>query len=196
MRRLYNRIYRYYGNVERELGPKIDVIIKDKVAILPDAAESTVLEYCCGSGLLSLKLSKIFKSITSRDLSVGMLSRARERAKSSGCTVNFSEGNILEINEPDNSFNYVFVSFALHLFPYETEKQILLNFSRIARKCVFIIDHGRKWKLPIAIAEWLEGSYYDQFIKYDFKRIASEMGCSSFEESQIEDCLVLKFCLT
>jgi ubiquinone/menaquinone biosynthesis C-methylase UbiE len=193
MRRLYNRIYRYYGSTERILDPKVETIVREKISSLPDVSGSTALEYCCGSGLLSLKLSKIFKSVTARDLSTGMLNRARERAKAAGCSINFSEGNILEIDEQDNSFDYVFVSFALHLFPFEIEKQILLKFGKIARKGIFIIDHSRKWKLSYAVVEWLEGSYYDQFIKYDFKHIADEMGCRSFEESEIEDCLVLKF---
>jgi ubiquinone/menaquinone biosynthesis C-methylase UbiE len=193
MRRLYNRIYRYYGRVERELGPKLDIIVSERISDIPNAAESDVLEYCCGSGLLSLKLARIFKSVTAKDFSTGMLGRARERAKEAGYSVNFSEGNILDIDEPENSYDYVFVSFALHLFPFETERQILLNFSRVARKGIFIIDHSRKWKLSYAVAEWLEGSYYDRFIKYDFKYIAEEMKCRYFEEYEVEDCLVLKF---
>jgi ubiquinone/menaquinone biosynthesis C-methylase UbiE len=194
MRRLYDRIYRYYGRVEKFLGPKIDAIVRQKIASLPDAPTSSILEYACGSGLLSLKLARYFKTVTSHDLSTGMLMRARERAEKAGIkTVFFSEGNILNIDEPPKSYDYAIVSFALHLFPPETEKQIIANLSSVAQKAVIIIDHGRKWDLRMAIVEWFEGGYYDKFIKMDFEAIAHELGCRSFREEQIDECTVLSF---
>ena len=181
MRRMYNRIYRFYGSIEKSLDPKIDAIVLQKIAPLPDATESTALEYACGSGLLSLKLARYFKSVFSRDLSTGMLMRARARARQAGVSVSFSEGNILDISEQPKSYDYVFVSFALHLFPPETEKEILAKLSSVARKAVVIIDHGRKWKLSAALVEWFEGEYYDKFIKQDFEPIAREIGRRSFQ---------------
>ncbi len=193
MRRLYDHIYRFYGVFEWTLGPKIDQILQEKIAILPDLSSSTALEYACGTGLLSLKLATMFKSVRSYDFSTGMLERAKAQARKVGSPVNFYEGDLLDIREPANSYDYVFVSFALHLFPSETEKEILKRLCLVARKSVFIIDHGRKWSLGIAFFEWLEGSYYDQFIQTEFKEFSQEIGCKRFEEIEIEGLMVLHF---
>lgn len=193
MKRLYNKIFRFYGYFEKTLDPKIDAIVKKRIEIIPNISSQTAIEYACGSGLLSLKLAPLFKSVTSRDLSVKMLERAKERAKRTGCFVQFSEGNILSINEHEKSYDYAFVSCALHLFSPSIEEDILKNLCKIARKAVIIIDHGKKWKAGTAVVEWFEGSYYDKFIKTDFKAIAGRIGCKSFEEDQIEDFTVLLF---
>jgi ubiquinone/menaquinone biosynthesis C-methylase UbiE len=193
MRRMYNRIYRFYGLIERSLGPKIDAIIQQKIAMLPDASSSTALDYACGSGLLSLKLTPLFKSVTGRDLSAGMLQRAQARAEKARFKITFREGNILDIDEKEKSFDYVFISFALHLFAPERELKILKKLCSVARKAVIIIDHGRNWKLGDAIIEWMEGSYYAQFIKQDFADMAQQAGCRLREEVQIEECTVLTF---
>jgi ubiquinone/menaquinone biosynthesis C-methylase UbiE len=193
MRRLYNRIHKYYGAVERTLGPKIDVIIRTKITQIPHVSEYTALEYACGSGLLTLKLAPHFKSVTGRDLSSGMLARAAERAEGVIGNVSFREGDICSIDETDGSYDYVFVSFALHLFPPVQEKEILQNLLSVSRKGVIIIDHGRRWSMKTAFVEWLEGSYYDRFIKTDFSAMADAIGCSSFDETDIEDCLLMTF---
>jgi ubiquinone/menaquinone biosynthesis C-methylase UbiE len=195
MKRLYNRIAKIYGHLTGPLDQIYDTIIEKRLSKIPNSSSCTALEYACGTGLLSLKLSPLFQSVKSRDLSSGMLEIARRKAGTSFKNVTFSEGDILNIDEPDKSFDYVFVSFALHLFPLETEKQILKNLCRVARKAVFIIDHSRKWDLPIptAIVEWIEGGYYDQFIRYDFKKIAGEIGCSSFSEEPFTRSMLLSF---
>lgn len=192
MKRLYNRIARFYGHIAGELDQVLDPVVK-RIASLPDVSSSTALEYACGTGMLSLKLAPVFEAVHSRDISSGMLDIAKKRAGNSFNNLQFSEGNILAIDEPEKSYDYVFVSFALHLFPLETEKNILQQLFKIARKGVLIIDHDRNWRLLMAITEWLEGGYYDQFIKFDFKKIAEEIGCSSFSEEPFEMCRLLTF---
>jgi ubiquinone/menaquinone biosynthesis C-methylase UbiE len=193
MQRLYNRIARFYGHIAGELDRIIDPVIRQRIATIPDTSSSTALEYACGTGLLSLKLAPIFKSVHSKDISSKMLEIAKKSAGNSFNNLHFSEGNILAIDETEKSYDYVFVSFALHLFPLETEKTILEQLYKIARRAVFIIDHDRKWRLPEAIAEWMEGSYYDQFIKFDFKSIAGQINCSSFSEEAFTRCRLLTF---
>jgi ubiquinone/menaquinone biosynthesis C-methylase UbiE len=193
MQRLYNRIARFYGHIAGELDQVLDPVVRQRIATLPDASSSTALEYACGTGMLSLKLAPVFKTVHSRDISSGMLEIAKKRAGNSYVNLQFFEGNILAIDEQEKSYDYVFVSFALHLFPLETEKRILQKLYKIARKAVFIIDHDRKWRLLEAIAEWLEGGYYDQFIKFDFKKIAEEIGCRSFKEEPFDRCRLLTF---
>ena len=194
MKRLYNWFHNYYGSIERSLGPILEKVINEIKIGFPDTERKTVLEYACGSGLLSLMLAGMFKSVLGRDLSEGMIGRARTRAREFGVgNVEFGIGNILEPDENQGSFDYVFVSFAMHLFPPESEVRILHKLFRIAREAVVLIDHGRKWDMLTAIVEWLEGGYYDEFIEQDFSRFAGMIGARAFNEKQIEGCTVLVF---
>jgi ubiquinone/menaquinone biosynthesis C-methylase UbiE len=194
MKRLYNWFHNYYGSIEKSLGPKLDKIINGSMGGLPGAKNKTALEYACGSGLLSLKLARLFGSVEGRDLSEGMIGRARGRAAEEGAgNATFRIGNILAPDEEADSYDYVFVSFALHLFSPETEIKILKQLLRIAREAVIIIDHGRKWNIATAIIEWLEGGYYDVFIRQDFGQFAKTIGAARFSEEEIEDCSVLMF---
>ncbi len=193
MRKFYNWFYKYYGGIERTLGEPLEEVVSLKIKNIPGASGKTVLEYACGSGLLSLRLAGIFKSVDGRDLSSGMIGRAKMRAEEAGLKINFKEGNILEPDEAAQSYDYVFISFALHLFDTETEKIILKNMLEISREALIIIDHGKNWKILPAFIEWIEGSYYDRFIKTDFIGIAKEIGAAGFEEAQIADCTYMIF---
>ena len=104
MKRLYNWFHNYYGLIEKSLGLKLDTVIQRKIMPLDRKESKTVLEYACGSGLLSLKLAPLFKTITGRDLSEGMINRAKERTHGLGAAnVSFGTGNIVEPDEPLNS---------------------------------------------------------------------------------------------
>jgi ubiquinone/menaquinone biosynthesis C-methylase UbiE len=193
MKRLYDWFHRYYGPIERSLECTLDEVVRAKIATLENAREMTALDYACGSGGWTLKIAPHFRCVKGRDQSSGMLSRAQERARQAGCTVAFREGSILEIDDDDCSVDWVFVSFALHLFAPDTVVTILKNLLRVARKGVMIVDHSRKWGFGIAFAEWLEGSYYDQFIRTDFAAVAREIAADHFEEVVIGDAMVLTF---
>ena len=193
MKRLYNWFHKYYGFIERSLGPVLGKVMNSALISVPDASGKTALEYACGSGLLTLRLAGIFKSVEGIDASIGMLRRANKRAHDAGLVIHFREGNILEPGEPPASFDYVFVSFALHLFSPEDETFILKKLLAIAREAVIVIDHGRKRDALTAFVEWLEGSYYDRFITQDFAAVAGEIGAARFEEHSIEGCSVMFF---
>jgi len=194
MKRFYDRVHKYYGGIERSLGPVLDRILEKKIEPLPGRDSMTVLEYACGSGLLSLKLARLFKSVDGRDSSVGMIGRAESRGEELGIgNVSFRTGNILEPDEAPGSFDYVFVSFALHLFSPDEIPVILGKLLAIAREAVVIIDHGRKWEFLTALVEWFEGGYYDKFIKMDFAPVSASIGSSRLEEEQISECTVLVF---
>lgn len=194
MKRFYDWFHKYYGGIEKSLGPVLDAVIREKIGMFPAKESKAVLEYACGSGLLTLKLAGHFDSVDDRDASSGMLGRARARMSSMGiANVSFSTGNILEPDEAPGSYDYVFVSFALHLFSPASEREILGKLLAIAREAVVIIDHGRNWEFMTALVEWIEGSYYDTFIRTDFAPIARDIGASRFDEEQVEDCTVLVF---
>jgi ubiquinone/menaquinone biosynthesis C-methylase UbiE len=186
MKQLYNWFHRYYGLVEGLVGPKVEKIVSTRIAAIPGIETKTAIEYACGSGMLTLNLAKVFRSVDGRDVSIGMLERARKKANAQNRTVQFSEGDILRIAESAGSFDYVFVSFALHLFSPAEEKKILENLLIVARVAVMVIDHGREWNPLTAFVEWMEGSYYDRFIRLNFGEMAKEIGAGGFMESQEE----------
>lgn len=189
MRRFYNWFARHYGRMDGALTATIDDAVAAHVAPLPGIAAKTALEYACGTGNLSLRLAAYFRTVSSRDASSGMLAKARQKA---GRTIMFSEGDLNAIDEKDASYDWVFISFALHLFSSVDEERILRRLFAIARDGVIIIDHRRKWEPLAAFVEWIEGSYYDHFIRMDFKRIAEEMGASFVEDDRAK-CSVMTF---
>ncbi len=193
MKRLYNWFYRYYGLVEGSIGPKVGRIISSRLAPIPGIEKMTAIEYACGSGVFTLQIAKLFRSVEGRDASIGMLERARNRAKSQNLEANFREGDILWISESAGSYDYAFVSFALHLFPPDDVKRILKNLLKVSRVAVMAVDHGRKWDPLTAAVEWMEGGYYDRFIRLDFAKMAMEIGAAGFEESQEEGLSFLAF---
>ncbi len=193
MKRLYNRIHRCYGLFERDLDPMLEEVVLVKIATLGNTSAMSAVDYACGSGMWTLKIAPYFHTVIGRDQSVGMLSRAERRARDAGLAVTFREGNILAVDEEEASVDWAFVAFALHLFSTETEIQILKSLLRVARQGVMIVDHSRRWDIGNAFLEWLEGSYYDQFIRTDFAAIAREVGASAFEETSVGDATVLTF---
>ncbi len=193
MRAFYDWFGRFYGFVERSFDSSMSEIAKEKLSRIPGAPYKTALDYACGSGLLTLKLAQIFKSVEGRDSSAGMLDRARTRAAGSGIGIVFKEGNLLEPRETPGSYDYVFVSLGLHLFSEETIPAILTRLLDISREAVIIIDHNRKWRPFLALAEWIEGSYYDKFITLDFPDIAKRAGAVRFEEAEISGLTVMTF---
>jgi len=193
MKRFYDWWQRFYGHAEPFLHPILDEAVKKRILTLEHTKDMSAIDYGCGSGMLTLKLAPLFQSVVGIDQSTGMLSRAHQRAGEAGLTIAFREGSLLEIDEAPDSVDWVFISFALHLFPPNQVVEILTALLRVARQGVMVIDHPRRLGLSLSIAEWVEGSWYDEFCKIDFAAVAREIGAASFEETSITEAVVLTF---
>ncbi len=193
MRSFYNWFARFYPMVEKNIDPIIDEIVKLRIAPLPAVKNQTAIEYACGTGSLSLALAPRFRKVEGRDLSGRMLERAKKRAREAGLDIGFRRGDLLAVEEPAGSFDRVFVSFALHLFSPERIPDILRRLLDVCRESVTIIDHPRKRNVVTAFIEWIEGSYYDQFIHLDFRSLAKRIGADSFREWETDDATVMIF---
>ncbi|MBN2717203.1 MAG: methyltransferase domain-containing protein [Deltaproteobacteria bacterium] len=177
MRAFYNRIHRLYWFVERHIRPGLQQVLLSLDDQLDMQNAPTVLEYCCGSGLLSQQLSPRFTHVTARDISEKMLTRARRLSK--GLTnITFETGNLLNITDADNAFDFAFISFGLHLFGPDDRKQILKELMRVTRREVIIIEHLPKWELKVALVEWWEGSHYTDFISTEWRRVADDLNAN------------------
>ncbi len=193
MKRLYNWFFRFYPRIENAIGMILDEVVEKKLKTIEGREKMTAVDYACGTGALTLKLAPLFQSVTGVDQSEGMLSRARKRASEEGLRIRFLEKNLLEIDEPGDSVDFTFISFALHLFPVPQQIEILAKLLHMSRRAVMVIDHSRKWDILTAAVEWLEGGYYDRFIRTDFAPIARQIGAASFDETAFDECLVLTF---
>lgn len=202
MRQFYDWFHRYYGLVERNLS----ATLAEAVATLdPNGTrfrDDSFLELACGSANLGLLMAPRVNQYAGRDQSANMLTRARQRWASEldpaiqvrysvapFDTINLLEVTAEELGTPD----WIGISFALHLFSPDDEARILAKLFSACRKGVIIIDHVQKWSPGLAIVEWLEGSWYDQFVKMDFGSLSHTMG-AKHSSQVIGDCQVMEFC--
>ena len=185
MKRLYNWLHRFYGVVEFNLGPSLDRAL---VALDPAGtrfAGDSVLEWACGSGGLGYKLLPRVHRYEGRDQSTGMLGRAhRKWAQHRGpekCRYDappFIEGDMVCGPETGGEWDWIFMSFSLHLFDAETERKILARSLAHARKGVVVIDHEQRYQPLVALVERFEGSHYPQFLELDFEAVSRFLGVS------------------
>ncbi len=96
-----------------------------------------VLEIACGTGNL---LEQIVKKnpdghTTGIDLSPDMLGKAHQRLQKSGSqNYELIEGNALDLNFSDNSFDVLFNNFMIDLMPEETFDKISNEFYRVLKQ--------------------------------------------------------------
>jgi ubiquinone/menaquinone biosynthesis C-methylase UbiE len=195
MKRFYNWYNKYYAGMEKTFSPTIGEAIEQQLSKAQNLENKTALEYACGTGFLTTHIAPLFKNVTAKDASTGMLNVAKKRIEEKGFTskVELTEGNVLDITEYDKTYDYVFMSFALHLFSPQDQENILKKMLDIAKEKVIIIDHKKKWEPITAFVEWIEGSYYDKFIKMDFKEIAGRLNVKQFSQDNRKYCVVLTF---
>ncbi|QGY47590.1 methyltransferase domain-containing protein [Maribellus comscasis] len=80
------------------------------------AGIENLLETATGTGLISLQLSSLVSEITAIDLSPEMLKIAQEKArKQEVVNINFREGDICNLDFPNNFFDAAIASNVLHL---------------------------------------------------------------------------------
>ena len=193
MRNFYNRFFLCYPVIEVSVDSILKEVMERWIAPMPGLDKKSAIDYACGSGSLSLQLRPYFGTVEGRDNAGNMLMRARRRARRRGLDIAFRQGNLLAIEEADNSFDRVFISFGLHLFSPEQIESILRRLLAVARESVMIIDHPRRRRFSTAFIEWLEGSYYVQFITMDFAGLAGRIGAGSFSEEATDGAMVLVF---
>lgn len=199
MTRFYNWFYRFYPLIERNLGPILEQALIQLDPHQTRYRHDSVLEWACGSGELGFRLLPRFRRYLGRDQSEGMLSRAQHRwmawsgaEKTRYEVAPFEIGDMVAGSENDLAVDWVFMSFALHLFDTATQEAILSRCLAQARQGVVVIDHEQRWTPLVALAEWLEGSHYDQFLLQDFPAIAARLE-TEFVSYPCEGVLVMEF---
>lgn len=199
MRIFYDWFYRYYGLVENNIVPTL----KKLLGLIDPSSQRFIndsfLELACGSAGLGLLMAPRVRIYEGRDQSEKMLERARMRwrteldpsVRDRYPSSPFFPGNLMEIGEI-GSPDWIGISFALHLFSPEDELRILDVLFKASVKGVIVFDHEQRWSPMASFIEWLEGSWYEQFIKVDFAFAAERMG-ARFASRVISGCQVMEF---
>lgn len=149
-----------------------------------------VLECACGTGLLSGVIAKRCKSLVATDFSVKMLKKASKK-HSTYTNIEFREGNILQIEYPNEKFDVVVAANVIHLLdePYKA----LAELDRVCRKGGKIIlptymnknDKGKTSGFVNAIGK-AGADFKRQFTFDTYKRFIKDAGYENVKYTLIE----------
>lgn len=138
----------------RECGRVYEFLIGEKfragLAVLGlDVRRRTVLEVCCGSGLMTEVLARRGARVTGTDVSAQALARARERARRYGFAARFQAADAEALPFRDSSFDIVAVHDGLHHL--EAPERAIREMARVARHGVLILEPARAAVTGVAV---------------------------------------------
>jgi ubiquinone/menaquinone biosynthesis C-methylase UbiE len=116
-----------------------------------EVAGRSVLEVCCGSGMMAEKFAQAGATVTGIDFSAAAVARARERARRGGFAARFLVADAENLAFADRSFDVVAVHDGLHHL--EHPERAIREMARIARYGVLILDPVRAALTRLAV--WL-----------------------------------------
>ena len=113
------------GNDTEEYRACVSLVVEAAGAVLDE--DATVLDLGCGTGAVGLRLAGDAGRVVGRDISDGMLSRAREKATEAGLSnVEFGEGRFRSPNVPDDvDVDVVVSNFAMHHLSDDEKREAL-----------------------------------------------------------------------
>jgi SAM-dependent methyltransferase len=120
----------------------------------------TVLEVCCGSGMMSEKFARAGAAVTGLDFSSAAILRAHERARRYEIKADFRVGDAEHLPFEDRSFDIVAVHDGLHHL--DNPARAIREMARVAREGVVILDPARasitRLAVRLGIAEEVEAA--------------------------------------
>jgi len=97
-------------------------------------SETMTLDIPCGTGRLMISLAHRCEKVFAVDISAGMLSIAKERAKRAVAkNVAFLRANARKLPFPKNTFDTIICFNFLHLIPNEQKGQLMREFDRVLK---------------------------------------------------------------
>lgn len=109
---------------------------------LPQNKDAKILELCCGTGRLTIPISKAGYNINGVDYTSSMLEQAKAKASQTGLKINFIEADIRTLNLQEK-FDLIFISFNSihHLYKNEdlfAALKVVKN--HLKEKGLFLLD--------------------------------------------------------
>ena len=154
------------------------------------SATDEVLECACGTGLLSGVIARKCKRLVATDFSPKMLKKAGKKYRSY-TNIEFKEGNILQIEYPDEHFDIVVAANVIHLLdePYKA----LAELDRVCRKGGKIIlptymnknEKGKTSQFANVVGK-AGADFKRQFTFDTYKQFIKEAGYTNVDYSWIE----------
>lgn len=121
------------------------------IAVLPFAvAGRSILEVCCGSGLMTEFLARRGADVTGTDVSTQALGRARERARRYRFAATFNAADAMALPFRDESFDVVAVHDGLHHL--DDPALAIREMARVARHGVLILEPARAALTRLAVS--------------------------------------------
>ncbi len=114
-----------------------------------DLAGCSVLEVCCGSGMMSEKFARAGATVTGIDFSPAAIARASVRARRSGFPSRFLVADAENLAFLDRSFDVVAVHDGLHHL--DDPWRAIREMARVARRGVLILDPAQAVLTKLAI---------------------------------------------
>jgi SAM-dependent methyltransferase len=112
-------------------------------------AGRTVLEVCCGSGLMTEALARRGARVTGTDVSIQALARARERARRYGFHAEFRVADTEALPFRDACFDVVAVHDGLHHL--DDPGRAIREMARVARQGVLILEPAQAVLTHLAV---------------------------------------------
>lgn len=124
-------------------------------ALAPKPGER-ILEIGCGTGHALRWLLDTQVRTTGLDLSAGMLSRAQQAGLRSKRVVALCQGDALKLPFKSTSFNAIFLSFTLELFPEEEFAPLLAECRRVLRwdGRLGVVALAKEKTFPVRLYQW------------------------------------------
>ena len=154
------------------------------------SATDEVLECACGTGLLSGVIARKCKRLVATDFSPKMLKKAGKKYRSY-TNIEFKEGNILQIEYPDEHFDIVVAANVIHLLdePYKA----LSELDRVCRRGGKIIiptymnknDKGKTSRFANTVGK-AGADFKRQFTFDTYKQFIKEAGYTNVDYSWID----------
>ena len=154
------------------------------------SATDEVLECACGTGLLSGVIARKCKRLVATDFSPKMLKKAGKKYRSY-TNIEFKEGNILQIEYPDEHFDIVVAANVIHLLdePYKALEEL----DRVCRKGGKIIlptymnknEKGKTSQFANVVGK-AGADFKRQFTFDTYKQFIKEAGYTNVDYSWID----------
>jgi ubiquinone/menaquinone biosynthesis C-methylase UbiE len=109
----------------------------------------SVLEICCGSGMMTEYFARKEAKIVAIDISEECINRAKIRAQKYGFYADFKIGDSENLSYPDKSYDIVFVHDGLHHL--RNPNKVIREMIRISKRAVIIIEPRDAFITKIAV---------------------------------------------
>ncbi len=116
-----------------------------------DIAGMSVLEICCGSGMMAEKFTRAGARVTATDFSPAAIARARERARRYHFDATFLVADAENLAFANHSFDIVAVHDGLHHL--DNPERAISEMARVARRGILILDPAQAALTKVAV--WL-----------------------------------------